>query len=224
MEYVIELEGISKCYKRANEKVEVIRKVDMKLREGEFLSIMGPSGSGKSTLMNILGCIDHADDGTYRLCGENISSMKENRKAYYRNKYIGFVFQSFLLLPKFSAIENVEMPMLYSGLPPKKRRERAEALLISLGLKDRMSHTPKELSGGQCQRVSIARALANYPKLLLADEPTGNLDEHSGKETMEIMRNLNREGTSIILITHDINTAGYASTRSKLLGGKLVYE
>lgn len=200
---IIKLEKIKKIYDTGAERVEALKEIDLNIKKGEFIAIIGSSGSGKSTMMNILGCLDVANEGKYFLDGIDISSLNDNKIAEIRNKKIGFVFQSFNLLSKLNALENVEVPMVYSGLKLKERKKRALEALKKVGLEDRINHKPTELSGGQKQRVAIARALVNNPAVILADEPTGNLDSHSEKEIMGIFKDLNREGVTIIMVTHE---------------------
>jgi putative ABC transport system ATP-binding protein len=200
---LIDLEGIRKVYDTGAIKVEALRGVDLTVRENEFLAIVGPSGSGKSTLMNIIGCLDTATGGSYRLRGEEVAGLSIDRLADIRNRRVGFVFQNFNLLPQLSAYENVEMPLLFKGTPARQRRERVEHLFEQVGMSDRMLHRPTELSGGQMQRVAIARALACEPDLILADEPTGNLDTTSGRDIVGIFEELWRNGHTMVLITHD---------------------
>lgn len=200
---MIKIEELRKIYKNGKMDLEVLKGINIHIKEGEFVAIMGPSGSGKSTLMNILGCLDRASLGKYYLDEKEVSLMNEKELSKYRNLKIGFVFQSFNLISRTSAISNVELPMLYAGFRKKVRRERAEMLLEKVGLKERMHHQPNELSGGQRQRVAIARSLANNPAIILADEPTGNLDTKSGDEIMALFKELNEEGKTIVLVTHE---------------------
>ena len=200
---LIDLQGIRKVYDTSAVKVEALRGVDLAVKENEFLAIVGPSGSGKSTLMNIIGCLDTATDGSYRLRGEEVAGLSIDRLADIRNRRVGFVFQNFNLLPQLSAYENVEMPLLFRGTPARQRRERVEHLFEQVGMSDRMLHRPTELSGGQMQRVAIARALACEPDLILADEPTGNLDTTSGRDIVGIFEELWHNGHTLVLITHD---------------------
>ena len=222
MEPIAELIDIGKRYKDRNDSLKVLDGVSLAVNKYDFIAITGPSGSGKSTLMNIMGCLDIPDSGKYSICGKDTAKMTGKELSGYRKNCIGFVFQSFLLLPRYTAKENVELPMRYKGLSKKERSERAENLLETMGLKDRMHHYPNELSGGQCQRTAIARALANEPKLILADEPTGNLDPYSGGEIMDIFLKLNEKGTSIVLITHDMNIAKKSKTSYLIENGRLV--
>ena len=219
---MIELSKVKKSYQIGGETIDVLREIDMKIEPGEYLSIMGPSGSGKSTIMNIIGCLDRPTSGIYRLDGEDISSYGERELAGVRNRLIGFVFQQFQLLPRLNAIKNVELPMIYSGIPRKERRERAERALEKVGLKDRMRHLPNELSGGQKQRVAIARAIVNEPKLILADEPTGALDTKTSRDIMEQFTELNEEGTTVVLVTHEPEIADYTSRIIMVRDGVIV--
>ncbi len=204
---MIKLQNISKIYKNGEIEVCALNKVNLEIKKGEFTSIVGSSGSGKSTMMNILGCLDTATSGKYFLEDIDISILNDNQIAEVRNKKIGFVFQSFNLLPKFNALENVELPMVYSGIHIHERERRAKEALEKVGLADRMNHRPNELSGGQRQRVAIARSLVNMPAIILADEPTGNLDTHSEQEIMGIFKNLNSEGVTIVMVTHEVEIA-----------------
>lgn len=204
---MIHMENLWKIYRTGTISVEALKGIHFNVTEGEFVSIMGPSGSGKSTLMNIIGCLDKATKGVYNLNNTEISSLSDYELAKIRNSRIGFVFQTFNLLPRMTALKNVELPMIYAGESPRRRRQKAEEALQKVDLYDRMDHKPNELSGGQRQRVAIARALVNNPSILLADEPTGNLDSKSGEEIMEIFQNLNNEGVTIILVTHEPDIA-----------------
>ncbi|MBS6149201.1 MAG: ABC transporter ATP-binding protein [Veillonella sp.] len=219
---VIDIQGITKTYVNGKLTVPVLHGIDLQVQKGDFVSIMGPSGSGKSTFMNILGCLDRPTSGSYRLNGNEVANLSDDELAYVRNKEIGFVFQSFNLLTKLTAIENVALPMVYAGIDKKTRTTRAEALLTSVGLGDRMNHLPAELSGGQRQRVAIARALANDPAIIMADEPTGNLDSKSTIDVMNIFRGLYDEGRTIILVTHEPEIATYASRNVVLRDGLIV--
>ncbi|MGI5849851.1 MAG: ABC transporter ATP-binding protein [Christensenellales bacterium] len=218
---MIELRNIRKTYQMGETEVRALDGVSLDLHDGEFVAVIGPSGSGKSTLMNIIGCLDLADDGEYRLNGQLIGDYTERQLGEIRNKEIGFIFQQFNLLAKLTAYENVELPLIYQGLPMMERKMRVIDALKKVGLADRMAHKPAELSGGQQQRVAIARALSTHPTLILADEPTGNLDSKSGKEIMSILLNLHREGKGILLITHDANIAGMAKRRVHMCDGKI---
>lgn len=200
---LVEMKDICKDYPQGKETVRVLKDVCLQVEEGDYLAIMGPSGSGKTTLMNVIGCLDVQSAGDYLLDGEDLRNAGSNRLAEVRNRLLGFVFQSFYLLPKLNAIDNVALPLMYAGVPKKERRERAEEALRTMGLEERMSFRPNQLSGGQCQRVAIARAIVGKPKLLLADEPTGALDTASGNQIMDIFDRLNAEGTTIIMITHE---------------------
>ncbi len=219
---MIELRGVKKTYQMGGSAVHALDGVDLSVANGEFVAVIGPSGSGKSTLMNIIGCLDLADEGQYILNGQPIDDYTERQLGEIRNREIGFIFQQFNLLPKLTAYENVELPLIYQGLPLGERRTRVTEALEKVGLTERMTHRPTELSGGQQQRVAIARALSTKPTLILADEPTGNLDSKSGKEIMELLIGLNREGRGIILITHDPGVAAQAKRRVKMYDGKIV--
>ena len=219
---VIDIQGITKTYVNGKLSVPVLHGIDLQVNKGEFVSIMGPSGSGKSTFMNILGCLDRPTTGSYRLNGDEVATLSDDELAFVRNKQIGFVFQRFNLLTKLTAVENVALPMIYAGMDKKTRNERAAALLASVGLGDRMDHLPSELSGGQRQRVAIARALANNPAIIMADEPTGNLDSKSTIDVMNIFRGLYDEGRTIILVTHEPEIATYASRNVVLRDGLIV--
>ena len=219
---VIDIQGITKTYVNGKLSVPVLYGIDLQVNKGEFVSIMGPSGSGKSTFMNILGCLDRPTTGSYRLNGDEVATLSDDELAFVRNKQIGFVFQSFNLLTKLTAVENVALPMIYAGMDKKTRNERAAALLASVGLGDRMDHLPSELFGGQRQRVAIARALANNPAIIMADEPTGNLDSKSTIDVMNIFRGLYDEGRTIILVTHEPEIATYASRNVVLRDGLIV--
>lgn len=216
---VIVIKDIKKTYVNGKLQVPVLHGINLTIYEGEFTSIMGPSGSGKSTFMNILGCLDRPTSGSYRLDGEEVADLSDDELAYVRNKRIGFVFQSFNLLPKLTAQENVALPMIYAGVSKMERNARAAELLSSLGLGERLDHLPSELSGGQRQRVAIARALANNPSIIMADEPTGNLDSKSSIDVMNIFTRLYEEGRTIILVTHEPDIATYASRNVVLRDG-----
>jgi putative ABC transport system ATP-binding protein len=218
---LIELKAIEKIYVRGTEEVHALRGVDLGIERNEYVAIMGPSGSGKSTLMNIVGCLDTPTSGTYILAGVDVSEMNANELAEVRNQRIGFVFQTFNLLPRATALHNVELPLLYGGARRRVRRERAEAVLERVGLADRMHHRPTELSGGQRQRVAIARALANRPSILLADEPTGNLDSKTGEEIMALFDALQAEGNTVVLITHEPDIARHARRLIRILDGRV---
>ena len=218
---VIRLRGIGKSYYIGKEEVPVLTHIDLDIHKGEFVSIMGPSGAGKSTLMNILGCLDRPTRGSYELDGHEVANLSDSELAYTRNRKIGFVFQSFNLLPRLSTLDNVILPMIYGNLYKNERKERATKMLESVGLGDRIHHMPAEMSGGQRQRVAIARALINTPAIIMADEPTGNLDSKSTREVMEIFSRLYQEGKTIILVTHEIDVAGYASRHVILSDGHI---
>ncbi len=219
---MIKIKNISKSYQRPGEgELRVLDQVDFEVERGEFVAIVGPSGSGKSTLMNILGLLDTADSGNYELAGKKVSSMSANELAKTRNSTIGFVFQQFHLLPRTTAAENVELPLVYSNDSSGDTRKRAVDVLCRVGLEDRLSHYPSELSGGQQQRVAIARALINDPDIILADEPTGNLDQASGRQIMDLFRELNKAGSTILLITHDPQLARQASRVVHINDGRL---
>ena len=212
---------IVKQYEVGGEIQTILKEIDLDIREGEFLSILGPSGSGKSTLMNIIGCLDTPTSGTYVLHGRVIRDLDQKQLARIRSREIGFIFQQFQLLPRLDALKNVELPLIYAGVPPKERTRRAEEMLVRVGLQDRMHHRQNQLSGGQQQRVAIARALATNPTLLLADEPTGALDQKTGEQVMELFRELNGEGRTIIMITHDLKIARHATRIVNILDGVL---
>lgn len=207
---ILEMHGINKDYFQGKEPVHILKNVDFQVGDGEYVAIMGPSGSGKTTLMNIIGCLDVPTSGQYVLDGTEIINSSDDKLAEIRNHKIGFVFQSFNLLPKMTALENVALPLLYAGVGKSERLERARQALTIVGLEDRLSHRPDQLSGGQCQRVAIARAIVGNPKILLADEPTGALDSISGKQVMALFRQLNDNGTAIVMITHDRKVAEHA--------------
>jgi putative ABC transport system ATP-binding protein len=221
-EAIIRLEGLGKTYRTDGAVVEALRDVDLTIHPGEFVAAMGPSGSGKSTLMNLLGCLDRPTAGRYWLAGHEVSRLSRNALAEIRNRQVGFVFQSYNLLARTTALENVELPLVYGGMAASKRRQRARDLLASVGLSGREHHMPSQLSGGQQQRVAIARALANGPKLLLADEPTGALDTRSGLEIMAIFQDLNRSGVTVVMVTHEADVARYASRQISFRDGRLV--
>ena len=209
--YVIELSGIKKIYQVGGQEVAALAGIDLNIAKGEFAALMGPSGSGKSTLMNILGCLDRPTVGSYKLDGQEVATLSDDELAVTRNRRIGFVFQNFNLLSRISAADNVALPLVYAGVGRKEREEKAKKILDAVGLGDRAEHQPNELSGGQRQRVAIARALVNDPHIIMADEPTGNLDTKSTKEIMEIFEGLHKEGRTIILVTHEPDIAACAS-------------
>ena len=219
----IEVTGLVKTYRLGDVLVEALKGVDLAIHAGEFLAVMGPSGSGKSTLMNVLGCLDRPTSGTYRLDGNEVGDLSRDGRAILRRSRIGFVFQGFNLLPRLSARENVELPMIYDGTPAPVRRERADAALASVGLAERAHHLPSQLSGGQQQRVAIARAIVNTPALILADEPTGNLDSSTSEEIMGIFQRLNDErGITMVLVTHEPDIALFAKRVIRFLDGRMV--
>jgi putative ABC transport system ATP-binding protein len=216
---VIEIEGVTKLYRMGTETIHALRGVALQIRRNEYLAIMGPSGSGKSTLMNMLGCLDTPTAGRYEFNSKNVATMVDDELAEIRNKEIGFVFQTFNLLPRSNALHNVELPLIYAGIPKQVRLERARQALINVGLGDRMFHRPNELSGGQRQRVAIARALVNNPSIILADEPTGNLDSKTGAEIMELFEHLYDQGNTIIVVTHEEDIARHARRIVRLRDG-----
>ena len=218
---ILKLTDICKDYQQGKEPVRVLKNINLTVERGDYLAIMGPSGSGKTTLMNLIGCLDVPTSGTYELDGRDLKDLNDDALAEIRNKHIGFVFQSFHLMPKLDAIDNVALPLLYGDVPLKERRERAMEALKAVGLEERMNFLPNQLSGGQCQRVAIARAMVGKPDLLLADEPTGALDTKSGKQVMEIFKKLSEEGMTIIMITHEPSIAACADKTYHILDGEL---
>ena len=218
---VVELENVGRVYSNGRLEVAALQGVDVRVEQGEFVAVVGPSGSGKSTLMHIIGCLDRPTTGSYRLTGRAVDGLDDDQLAAVRNRFIGFVFQSFNLLPRTSAVDNVATPLMYQGVRRGERQKRAEAALDRLGLADRLDHEPSELSGGEQQRVAIARALVTEPSLILADEPTGNLDSAAGGEVMKLLKALNGEGKTIILITHDAGVAAQAQRQIHLRDGRL---
>ena len=219
---IISMKNLGKTYKNGQIEVEALKNANINIKKEEFVAIMGPSGSGKSTLMNIIGCLDRSTAGEYWLDGVNISSLEESELAKIRNLKIGFVFQAFNLLPRITALQNVELPMIYAGVGSKERRKRAVSALERVGLGKRMHHKPNEMSGGQKQRVAIARALVNNPAIILADEPTGNLDSTSSEEIMTVFQDLNREGVTIVLVTHEPDIAQHTKRVLKFRDGCLI--
>ena len=219
---MIELQGITKVYRTGSQSLEALRSISVKIGKGEFISIMGPSGSGKSTLMNIIGCLDTPTAGEYVLDSDKVAGLTFDQLAAVRNRKIGFVFQNFNLLPYATAWENIELPMLFDGKSGRKRRERVTELLNAVGLYEWRGHRPSELSGGQQQRIALARALANDPPILLADEPTGNLDSKSGEEIMAILTDLWREGRTIVMVTHNDYVAAHSERTIRLFDGQVV--
>ena len=218
---ILKLTDICKDYQQGKVPVRVLKDVNLTVEQGEYLAIMGPSGSGKTTLMNLIGCLDVPTSGSYELDGRDLKDLSDDELADIRNRYIGFVFQSFHLLPKMDALDNVALPLLYAGVPLKERRARAEEALKAVDLADRIHFFPNQLSGGQCQRVAIARAMVGNPDILLADEPTGALDTKSGNQIMEIFRDLSRQGMTIIMITHEPAIAACADKTYRILDGEL---
>lgn len=221
---ILSMKNIVKAYRMGEEEQVILKGVDLKVSDGEFLSILGPSGSGKSTMMNIIGCLDTPTSGEYILSDRKVAELDETDLAHIRNREIGFIFQSFQLLPRLSALENVELPLIYKGVPPAERIEVAERMLERVGLENKKKNYPRQLSGGQQQRVAIARALATNPTILLADEPTGALDQNTGHQVMSLFRELHEEGRTIIMITHDVNIAKNASRTVRILDGNLYEE
>jgi len=221
---MIQMRGIQKVYNTGHVDVQALRGIDLDVDRGEYVAIVGPSGSGKSTLMNLLGCLDTPTSGDYLLSGEKVAGLDRNRLAEIRNRHVGFVFQSFNLLAYATALENVELPLLFGGVPARERRERAAEMLEKVDLAERMHHKPSELSGGQMQRVAIARALVNRPAMVLADEPTGNLDSASGHGVVDRFEELHAAGQTIVMITHDMGLAGLASRVVQIRDGQIVEE
>jgi len=216
---MIALHNVTKSYRVEAMSIPVLKGISLKVDKGEFLAIMGPSGSGKSTLLNIIGCLDAVDTGSYRLDAEMIAGASEDRLADIRSRKLGFVFQLFNLIPRVDALRNVELPLIYAGVAPKLRRERALAMLQAVGMADRAAHTPAQLSGGQQQRVAIARALVNQPDVLIADEPTGSLDSKAGHDILRLFDQLNAQGLTIVMVTHEEDVAAYASRTLRLRDG-----
>lgn len=219
MTKLIELKGINKTYRNGDQELRVLKDIDLVVEKGEFVAIMGPSGSGKSTLMNVIGLLDRPTSGDYFLDGQEVGNLSEKKLAHVRNEQIGFVFQQFFLLSKLNAFQNVELPLIYAGVHPAKRKEIAEQYLEKVELGSRMHHLPSELSGGQKQRVAIARALVNRPAIVLADEPTGALDTKTGEQIMDLLTKLNQEGKTIIMVTHEPEIAAFANRRIVIRDG-----
>ena len=219
---MLEVRDLVKIYKTGDVELTALKNISLKIEKGEFTAIMGASGSGKSTLMNILGCLDKMDSGKYILNGKDISILSGNELAYIRNKEIGFVFQSFNLIPRISLLENVQLPMMYAGIPAKERKEKALYALEKVGLSDRVKHLPNEISGGQKQRAAIARAIVNSPAVLMADEPTGNLDSKSSEDIMKIFQDLNNEGATILMVTHENDIADHTNRIVRFRDGEIV--
>ena len=215
------MEKINKFYQMGEEQAHILKDIDLEIQRGEYLSVLGPSGSGKSTLMNIIGCLDIPSNGRYILRGREIEELSEADLAEIRSTEIGFIFQNSQLLPRLTALKNVELPLIYAGVSPRERKRRAREMLEKVGLQDRMDHYPNQLSGGQQQRVAIARALVGNPSILLADEPTGALDQKTGRQVMALFQSLNEEGRTIVMITHDMNIAAYAHRVVHIIDGKL---
>jgi len=222
MTTVVEMKNVAKYFGEGSSKVKALDGVDLTIHEGEFVAIVGPSGSGKSTMMNLIGCLDRPTSGKVKIAGEDLSKLNDKKLTSLRNLAIGFVFQSFFLLPKTDALDNVATPLFYRGISAKEARKKAMQMLSKLGLADRHSHQSTELSGGQQQRVAIARALVTEPSLILADEPTGALDSNTGKQVMDLFQELNKEGKTIVLITHDLDVASKAKRRITLKDGKII--
>ncbi len=224
MAEIIKVENVKKIYRMGDNEVRALDGVSLVIEEGEFLIVMGPSGSGKTTLLHLMGCLDKPTEGEIYIASTPVSKLNDSQLAKIRNKMVGFVFQQFNLLPRLTALENVELPMIYAGVPKSARRKKAKELLELVGLGDRLHHRPTQLSGGQMQRVAIARALANDPMVLLADEPTGNLDSKSGEEILKIFSELNERGQTIIIVTHDPEVAKHAGRIVRMRDGKIVSE
>lgn len=221
---LIALEGVAKVYRVGDQEIRALDGIDLRIEEGEFVSIIGPSGSGKSTLMHLLGCLDTPTSGRMEICGRNLSHAGPNELASMRNKEIGFVFQSFNLLPKLDVLANIELPLVYSGMRPAERRERAKQAADEVGLGDRLRNRPSQLSGGQCQRVAIARALVNEPRIVFGDEPTGNLDSATGERILEVFESLNAAGKTVVLVTHDQSIAARTRRIIEIRDGRITKE
>jgi putative ABC transport system ATP-binding protein len=219
---MLEVKDLIKIYKTGDLEFTALKNITLKIEKGEFTAIMGASGSGKSTLMNILGCLDKMNSGKYILNGKDISSLNDNQLAYIRNKEIGFVFQSFNLIPRISLLDNVQLPMMYAGIPARERKEKALYALEKVGLSDRVRHLPNEISGGQKQRAAIARAIVNSPAVIMADEPTGNLDSKSSEDIMKIFEDLNNEGATILMVTHETDIANHTNRIIRFRDGEIV--
>ncbi|MDX2369208.1 MAG: ABC transporter ATP-binding protein [Colwellia sp.] len=219
---IIKISNINKTYQVGEQPLHALQNIQLNIKQGEYLSLMGPSGSGKSTLLNMIGLLDRPDTGQYQLQGENTELLTEEQRALLRRKHIGFVFQSFHLIPRLTALENVELPLMLAGVKPKLRREKASKLLSELGLGNHIGQLPKQLSGGQLQRVGIARALITEPTILLADEPTGNLDQKSGQEVTDILERYNRNGITLLVVTHDIALSNRAQRQLNMVDGAIV--
>ncbi|MBU6193244.1 MAG: ABC transporter ATP-binding protein [Bacteroidetes bacterium] len=218
---LISLEGIQRLYRMGDETIYALRGIDLQINRNEYVALMGPSGSGKSTLMNLIGCLDSPSSGSYWLNGQDVAGLSDNRLAQIRNREIGFVFQTFNLLPRLTALDNVALPLVYAGVSEQERRERAHEVLRQVGLQDRVGHRPNELSGGQRQRVALARALVNKPSLILADEPTGNLDSKTSVEIMQMFANIHALGNTIVLVTHEEDIARHAHRMVRLKDGSI---
>ena len=221
---ILEFEGVRKTYRVGDQEIHALDGIDLRVEEGEFLAIIGPSGSGKSTLMHLLGCLDTPTDGRMAVCGTDLSRASADELARMRNREVGFVFQSFNLLPRLDVVSNIELPLIYSGVPARERRERATEAARRVGLGDRLANRPTQLSGGQCQRVAIARALVNNPRIVFGDEPTGNLDSVTGRNILEIFKELHASGKTIILVTHDPVIASQAHRVIELRDGRIALE
>jgi len=219
---IIQTSALSKIFRTDEVETAAVDSIDLEVREGEFVALMGPSGCGKSTLMHIIGLLDNATSGSYRFLGEEVASMSERQRSTFRKKNIGFIFQSFNLIDELTVFENVELPLIYAGVPAAERRPKVEAVLAKLDIVHRKNHYPLQLSGGQQQRVAVARAIVTAPRLILADEPTGNLDSRHGSEVMGILKQLNAEGSTIVMVTHSEHDAGHCSRVCRLLDGKVV--